>query len=41
MANIVYEDLSGVSTPVGGNPYDALIKATNEDPVPAVTAIVP
>lgn len=34
MANVVFEDLSGVSTPVGGNPYESLIKATDDDPVP-------
>jgi hypothetical protein len=35
MTSIVYEDLSGSTTPIpeGGNPYQALILASNDDSV--------
>lgn len=35
MAGVVFEDLSGTATPVseGENPYQALIAASNNDPV--------
>ena len=33
MANVAFEDLSGASTPVTGNPYDGLITASGDDPV--------
>ncbi|KAI1612135.1 RNA ligase/cyclic nucleotide phosphodiesterase [Exophiala viscosa] len=32
MAKVVYEDLSGTSTPVTGNPYEGLINACHGDP---------
>jgi hypothetical protein len=33
MAKVVFEDLSGTSTPVTSNPFDGLINATEGDPV--------
>ena len=40
MAKVEISDLSGASTPVGGNPYDRLINACNGNSVrPAANSI--